>query len=118
MEMLLESSFERPETALVILVLWAIFGLGVVALCFRFRTSNSQIRIFVASAPSILSTVGVIGTFTGIWFGLQDFDVSAIDESVPTLLEGLKTAFVTSLWGMALSVLFQAACKRSARSSK
>ena len=105
--MILVSSFELPETALVIAVLFIIFLIGSVALVLRATTTNSQVRVFVASAPSILSTVGVLGTFFGIWLGLQDFDVTAIDSSVPTLLEGLKTAFVTSLWGMALSVVFR-----------
>ena len=58
-------------------------------------------------APTLLTTVGILGTFTGVVFGLWDFDVNNIDQSIPSLLEGLKTAFITSVLGMAFSVLFK-----------
>jgi len=47
-----------------------------------------------------------LGTFVGIYFGLRDFDVSNITQSIPLLLEGLKTAFTTSIWGISLSLVF------------
>lgn len=53
---------------------------------------------------SILS-IGVLGTFAGIFLGLLDFDTRQIEASVPALLEGLKLAFLTSIVGMALAVL-------------
>jgi hypothetical protein len=56
--------------------------------------------------PSVFTTLGVFGTFVGIFFGLQDFDVDRITESIPTLLEGLKTAFLTSIVGIILSFIF------------
>ncbi len=55
--------------------------------------------------PSSFTTLGVLGTFVGIYFGLQDFDTSNIEDSIPSLLEGLKTAFLTSIIGIFLSVL-------------
>ena len=57
---------------------------------------------FVNSIPSWASTVGVIGTFVGITAGLMEFDTrpELLDKSIETLLEGLKTAFYTSLLGM------------------
>lgn len=54
---------------------------------------------------SILMSLGVLGTFVGVFWGLQDFNVSAIELSVPQLLEGLKTAFYTSIVGMGLAIL-------------
>lgn len=62
---------------------------------------------FVNSIPQILSTLGVIGTFVGITVGLQAFDVNDINASIPVLLDGLKTAFYTSLVGMGLSLLLR-----------
>ena len=50
-------------------------------------------------------TSGVILTFYGIWVGLAGFDVNNIDTSIPQLLEGLKTAFSSSLAGLATSML-------------
>ncbi len=61
----------------------------------------------VAITPNSLATLGVLGTFTGILIGLLDFDVQSIDESVPSLLAGLKIAFSTSIVGIAASILFR-----------
>ncbi len=54
---------------------------------------------------SVIVSLGVLGTFTGIVIGLFEFDTQQIAKSIPPLLEGLKTAFVTSIAGMALSIL-------------
>ncbi|WP_297812925.1 hypothetical protein [uncultured Helicobacter sp.] len=54
---------------------------------------------------SIIMSAGVLGTFVGIFVGLQDFDVGNVENSVPSLLAGLKTAFYTSILGMALAIL-------------
>jgi len=59
-------------------------------------------------APNLLTTVGILGTFVGISIGLAGFDTNLIDESIPTLLNGLKTAFITSIVGMTLSILTKA----------
>lgn len=50
--------------------------------------------------PSAISTLGVLGTFLGITFGLLCFDTNDLTQSIPQLLDGLKTAFYTSLAGM------------------
>ena len=50
-------------------------------------------------------TTGIILTFYGIWVGLAGFDVTNIDASIPQLLDGLKTAFASSLAGLATSML-------------
>lgn len=63
------------------------------------RTVNEHRKI-IESLPTIISTLGVLGTFAGITWGLYNFNTSNINESIPTLLEGLKTAFFTSLAGM------------------
>lgn len=54
--------------------------------------------------PSIISTLGVLGTFAGITKGLITFDTTNLDVSIPLLLDGLKTAFFTSLTGMICSL--------------
>lgn len=69
--------------------------------------SNSRMERFVAISPRTLVMLGVFGTFFGILIGLLDFNVEKIDESVPLLLEGLKTAFITSVVGIAAALLFQ-----------
>ncbi len=63
----------------------------------------------VNSAPALLTSLGIFGTFVGIAQGLQEFDTLQIQDSVPSLLEGLKTAFWTSIAGLfaALSIKFR-----------
>jgi DNA repair exonuclease SbcCD ATPase subunit len=56
---------------------------------------------------SILTSLGVLGTFVGIYLGLQEFQTANIADSVPLLLEGLKTAFVTSIAGLTCSLLLK-----------
>ena len=57
-------------------------------------------RRWIEQLPSMISTLGVLGTFAGITIGLLYFDTKNLDDSIPKLLSGLKTAFFTSLAGM------------------
>ena len=57
-------------------------------------------RRWIEQIPSFVSTLGVLGTFWGITVGLLDFDSKNLEASIPELLDGLKTAFFTSLAGM------------------
>jgi len=57
-------------------------------------------RRWIEQLPSMISTLGVLGTFAGITIGLLYFDTDHLDTSIPILLSGLKTAFFTSLAGM------------------
>ncbi len=57
---------------------------------------------------SLIVSTGLLGTFAGVLLGLWDFDTARIEASVPLLLEGLKTAFITSVVGMALAILLGA----------
>lgn len=54
---------------------------------------------------SVIVSVGVLGTFIGIAIGLWEFDTTNISRSVPKLLGGLKTAFITSILGMSVAIL-------------
>ena len=53
--------------------------------------------------PPILVAIGILGTFTGIFISLLNFNIDEIEKSVPQLLSGLKTAFFTSVLGLILS---------------
>ena len=59
----------------------------------------------IQSIPSTLVTTGVLGTFIGIAIGLHYFDLSDIQSSIDELLEGLKTAFWSSIVGISLSIV-------------
>lgn len=54
-------------------------------------------RRWVENIPSIISTLGVLGTFYGITTGLIYFNSDDLDTSIPELLDGLKTAFLHQL---------------------
>ena len=58
-------------------------------------------------APAAAMTLGVFGTFLGIFIGLLNFDTANINDSIPNLLSGLKTAFFTSLVGMGASLVLK-----------
>lgn len=66
--------------------------------------SSGTRRSFVDFAPSLLTSVGMFGTFLGIVLGLISFDTKNVDGSIEQLLSGLKTAFLTSIFGMAASI--------------
>lgn len=68
-------------------------------------TARGKRSSIVNSIPGILVTLGILGTFLGIFIAILAFDVSDIQGSVPSLLEGMKTAFITSIAGMLGSIL-------------
>ncbi|NDW20406.1 hypothetical protein [Alteromonas hispanica] len=64
------------------------------------------------SLPALLTSIGVAGTFLGITLGLSEFNFSGVEQgtasllqSASQLLEGMKTAFYTSLAGLAGSAI-------------
>lgn len=59
------------------------------------------------SIPSIFTTLGVFGTFLGIAIALNAFNPTDIDASLPPLLDGMRTAFWTSIIGIGCSLVFQ-----------
>lgn len=54
---------------------------------------------------SQIVSVGVLGTFVGIFIGLQGFNPEDIINSVNDILVGLKTAFFTSIVGMSVATI-------------
>lgn len=85
---------------------WTLFSLYYIYRVWSLKNSNKIVPYVYDSIPTVFTTLGVLGTFVGIYFGLRKFDVNDITGSIPTLLDGLKTAFTTSIWGISLSLLF------------
>ena len=84
-----------------ILAIWAYRWINI-------QASNNQLankKRWIEFLPSLISTLGVLGTFGGITLGLALFDTDHLDVSIPKLLYGLKTAFLTSLAGMIGSMI-------------
>ena len=84
-----------------LIVIFCIFVITVVGAIFRFWTIRHQ---QVNAIASIVTVIGVLGTFTGITYALFEFDTNDIKASVPQLLNGLKFAFVTSILGIIGSI--------------
>ena len=63
-------------------------------------------------APTLLTALGVLGTFAGIYLGLQNINLDNISQgdnllkASAELMEGMKLAFVTSLFGLGSSSFF------------
>lgn len=66
----------------------------------------------LAAVPGFLTALGVIGTFVGLQLGLSELNIAgdvSIEEmkgGIAGVINGAKFAFMTSVWGVALSVLF------------
>ena len=75
----------------------------------RLLTDALNLR-FWNSVPSLLVGIGILGTFVGLVLGLWDFNVqedgTIQTKTIQTLLEGMRTAFISSVVGMFLSLIF------------
>lgn len=66
----------------------------------------------MAAVPGFLTAIGVIGTFVGLQLGLSGLDISSdvsvkdMKDGVTSVINGAKIAFLTSVWGVSLSVIF------------
>lgn len=71
-------------------------------------SANTNLRL-INSIPATLVGLGILGTFVGLTYGISNFQTSStelIKDSIETLLSGMGTAFVTSIYGMLLSLIF------------
>lgn len=91
----------------VLFVGWTLFSIYYIVKLWKTKNTSKYNPYIYSSIPSVFTTLGVLGTFSGIFFGLQDFDVEQIDKSIPILLKGMKTAFSTSIIGIVLSLVFR-----------
>ncbi|MDE2800082.1 MAG: MotA/TolQ/ExbB proton channel family protein [Gemmatimonadota bacterium] len=78
-------------------VSWEFFAiLMLLVVLWSWKILHQQVN----AIASIVTVIGVLGTFIGIAIGLYQFDTGNIEASVPALLEGLKIAFVSSIIGI------------------
>lgn len=96
-----------------------IFGAWLWAYGYVYNLSEGDYkknRKWIEQLPSLISTLGVIGTFAGITIGLMGFKTGTFEEiaaSIPQLLGGLKMAFFTSLLGMVGSLILSRRINRA-----
>ncbi|MFV0230389.1 hypothetical protein OBJ94_08170 [Empedobacter falsenii] len=70
------------------------------------RTTENNNEHLFDFIPNLFPTLGILFTFLGIAIGLWNFDSNNIEKSIPELMNGLKTAFLVSIFGVALLVGF------------
>lgn len=85
-------------------VTWTLIVL-MAALILYFHGPSFSLQT-VKTAPAILTSFGIFGTFLGIAFGLMRFDSTNIEASVPLMIDGLGVAVWSSVIGIlgALSI--------------
>ncbi|MFC4687947.1 MULTISPECIES: hypothetical protein [Epilithonimonas] len=90
-----------------------IFGIGIIlivaiwaAIYINKRTKENTNEHLFDFIPHLFPTLGILFTFLGIAIGLWNFDSNNIEKSIPDLMNGLKTAFLVSIFGVALLVGF------------
>lgn len=65
--------------------------------------------------PDIFTSLGILGTFVGLVWGLKNFEPTnyeAMTTSVSALVDGIKVAFLTSIYGIGFSIIYSYGMKR------
>ncbi|MGM0502890.1 MAG: anti-phage ZorAB system protein ZorA [Bacillota bacterium] len=74
----------------------------------EFITNNINIKLF-NYIPQLLIALGIFGTFLGLVLGLEGLEIenaSQTQNSIKSLISGVNLSFLTSLYGIAYSILF------------
>lgn len=78
----------------------------------------------LAAVPGFLTGIGVLGTFIGLQLGLSELNIGndvAVEEmktGLAQVISGAKIAFLTSVWGVLLSLFFNFCEKSLERSAR
>lgn len=91
------SIFSSPELRISL-------GFILISTIYFFYKSD---RFSIVHGPEILTTLGILGCFIGIALALLEFNSNNITSSVPALLEGIKTAFWSSIAGIAGALIIR-----------
>jgi chromosome segregation ATPase len=98
----------------IIFGLWTAFSIVFIKKYKHYQTSKvadkksfwNNSYIF-DSIPPVFPTLGIFCTALGITFGLSGFNTERIQESLPTLLDGLRLAFFATMAGIIGLIIFQ-----------
>lgn len=75
----------------------------------EYEINNYTHRRLVEMVPDVLTSLGILGTFMGLVWGLRGFNpvsYEAMASSITSLIDGIKVAFVTSIFGITLSLAY------------
>lgn len=88
---------------------YSIIGVVAILEVVLFCYGRKNPKTFRQRAPGLMTTLGILGTFVGITiaiFGL-DFSSDEITDSVTSLMNGMRVAFITSVLGLLFSLIFR-----------
>lgn len=83
-------------------------GVSIILVFFIFFLINLiKSKRLHSQSSDILITIGIGFTFLGIFLGLIDFDANDVENSIPKLINGIKTAFSISIFAIFGSLLLK-----------
>ena len=107
MEELIRQAFDDIVVPFVLIIFDNIVVQIVLIILVIFAVCGLLFRQFRKTAPALMTSVGICGTFVGIYFALLPFDPhpDRIQNSIESLLDGMKTAFFTSILGLSSGII-------------
>jgi len=66
-------------------------------------------KLFSSGATTVLPSIGILGTFVGVFIALLNFDANNMEGSMTLIIGGLKVAFVTSIFGLLTGIVVKLA---------
>ena len=99
-------SWLQEQLATIVLI-FVIAQFIIFMIAWRNLSKRAIWHTYTNTWASILTVIGIFGTFLGIFIGLQTFEIRDIEGSIPDLLEGLKLAFGTSIVGILSAIILK-----------
>ncbi len=87
-------------------IMGGLFAIGLLGALNIWGKSNF-LNNLSSSVPQFLISIGILGTFYGIFIGLIEFNAAKINESILNLIDGLKLAFITSIMGIGSAIVLR-----------
>ena len=80
------------------------------------KLNKAYVNQNLSSIGSSLMTLGILGTFVGLTVGLWGFqmgDTDQVKDSIQHLIDGMQTAFVTSVVGIMAGIMYNAKSRQN-----
>ena len=88
-------------------IAWIILGFLIFCVCLLFKDKEFNNKILHRNVPNLLTSLGVFGTFVGVYQALQNFDDTNIDNSIVMMISAMKGAFLTSVMGLGGAIIYK-----------
>ena len=83
-----------------------LYSFGIAVFGYRYLKKPAP-DTELSNIPNFLISLGIFGTFLGIFLGLLNFNPNEIGKSVPGLIGGMKLAFASSVVGLFFALLIK-----------